>query len=477
MISLRRFPFAIALLAGVSFLSHGQAHAQGKDDKLPEKVSYYKDVRPIFQQHCQGCHQPAKAQGGYVMTSFTDLLRKTDHDLPGIVAGQPDKSELYRQIVPQGGKRPAMPQNKEPLSDRETTLVKKWIEQGATDDTPASAKAPAIDMEHPPVYAAPPVVNGLAFSPDGSLLAVTGYHEVLLHKADGSGLVARLVGLSERAQAIAFSPDGKWLAVTGGDPGRFGEIQLWNVEKRKLKMSIPLTFDTIYGVSWSHDSKLVAFGCADNSLRAIEADTGKQVLFQGAHNDWVLDTVFSLKGTHLISVSRDRSMKLTEVSTQRMEDNITSITPGALKGGLQAVARHPQKDELLIGGADGVPRLYQMFRTKARVIGDDFNFIRAYPGLAGRIFAVRFSADGSRVVAGSSSDGKGEVKVASTADGKAVSTFKGINGPIYALAYHPDGKTVASAGFEGIVRLHHPDTGELVREFIPIPITQRTAGK
>ena len=24
------------------------------------KVSYYKDVRPIFQQHCQGCHQPAK---------------------------------------------------------------------------------------------------------------------------------------------------------------------------------------------------------------------------------------------------------------------------------------------------------------------------------------------------------------------------------------------------------------------------------
>ena len=475
MISLRRFSFALVMIAAA--MLHGRADAQGKDDKLPEKVSYYKDVRPILQQHCQGCHQPAKAQGGYVMTSFGDLLKKTEHELPGVVAGQPDKSELYRQIVPQGGKRAAMPQNKEPLSDRETTLVKKWIEQGAADDTPASAKAPAIDMEHPPVYAAAPVVNGLAFSPDGALLAVTGYHEVLLHKADGSGLVARLVGLSERAQAIAFSPDGKWLAVTGGDPGRFGEIQLWNVQKRKLKMSIPLTFDTLYGASWSHDSKLIAFGCADNSLRAIDAETGKQVLYQGGHSDWVLDTVFSLKATHLISVSRDRTMKLTEMSTQRLEDNITSITPGALKGGLQAVDRHPQKDELLIGGADGVPRLYQMFRTKARVIGDDFNFIRAYPGLSGRVFAVRFSADGSRVVAGSSSDGKGEVKVAQTADGKAVSTFKGINGPIYALAYHPKGQTVASAGFEGIVRLHHPDTGELVREFIPVPITQRTAGK
>src|SRR5437660_1172515 len=83
----------------------------------------------------------------------------------------------------------------------------------------------------------------VAFSTDGTLLAVTGYHEVLLHKADGSGLVARLIGISERIQSVAFSPDGKWLAVTGGNPGRFGEVQIWNLEKRKLKMSIPITFD------------------------------------------------------------------------------------------------------------------------------------------------------------------------------------------------------------------------------------------
>jgi len=37
-----------------------------------------------------------------------------------------------------------------------------------------------------------------------ALLAVAGYHEVLLHKADGSGIVGRLVGLSERIQSLAF---------------------------------------------------------------------------------------------------------------------------------------------------------------------------------------------------------------------------------------------------------------------------------
>src|SRR5207244_1993327 len=180
-----------------------------------------------------------------------------------------------------------------PLIDRDVTIIKRWIDQGAIDDTPASAKLLAVDSDRPPVYELPPVVDGLAYSPNGDYLAVTGYHEVLLHKGDGTGLLHRLVGVSERLQSVAFSPDGKWLAVTGGNPGRFGEIQLWDVAKKKLKMSVPVTFDTVYGASWSHDGTRIAFGCSDNSLRAIEAETGTQVLYQGGHGDWVLDTVFS----------------------------------------------------------------------------------------------------------------------------------------------------------------------------------------
>jgi WD40 repeat protein len=470
-----------AALTGLLYAAAGLS-AYGDDakkDKLPDKISYYKDVRPIFQQHCQGCHQPAKAQGGYLMTDYAELLKKTDNGDLGIVPGHPQKSVVYRQITPQAGKPPAMPRGKDPLSAREVTIVKRWIEQGAQDDTPASAKLLAVDADHPPVYEAPPVIDGVAFSPDGKLLAVTGYHEILLHKADGTGLVARLIGISERVQSLAFSPDGKWLAATGGNPGRFGELQLWDVAKRRLKLSLPVTFDTIYGASWSPDGRLVAFGGADNSLRAVEAETGKQVLYQGGHNDWVLDTVFSVKGTHLVSVSRDRSMKLTEVATQRLEDNITSITPGALKGGLQAVDRHPKKDELLIGGASGVPKLYQMYRTKPRQIGDDFNKIREFsPPMPGRIFAAKFNPDGSKAIVGSSTDGKGEARVYEVATGKMLTTLAGIRGPIYAVAHHPKEKLVASAGFDGSVYLHNPDNGQLIREFVPVPLnTTKTAGK
>ncbi|MCS7045243.1 MAG: LpqB family beta-propeller domain-containing protein [Gemmataceae bacterium] len=459
----------------IGWLSGGAAAQQPPakaDDNLPDKVSFYKDIRPIFQQHCQGCHQPAKAQGGYVMTSFAELFKKTDRDVAGIVPGQPERSAVYQQITPRDGKPPAMPRDRDPLSPRDVLLVKRWIEQGAADDTPASARAPEVDMDHPPVYILPPVITGLAYSPSGEYLAVTGYHETLLHRIDDKGqtLVARLVGLAERVQSVAFSPDGKWLAAVGGSPGRFGEVQLWDVAKKRLKYSLTVTFDTLYGASWSPDGKLLAFGGGDNSVRAIDVDSGKQVLFQGAHNDWVFGTVFSTKGTHLVSVSRDRSMKLTEVATARLEDNITSITPGALKGGLQSVDRHPTKDELVIGGADGVPKTYQMYRTKARMIGDDFNLIRTFPAMAGRIFAVKYSPDGNRIAAGSSHDGKGEVRIFQAADAKLVATLEGERGPVYALAFRPDGKMIASAGFDGVVRINDPNDGKLMREFVPVPL-------
>src|SRR5262249_40200763 len=205
-------------------------------------------------------------------------------------------------------------------------------------------------------------------------------------------------------------------------------IQIWNVAKRKLQLSIPVGADTLYGASWSPDGKTVAVGCPDNTVRAFDATTGEQVLQQGAHSDWVLGTVFSKEGTHLVSVGRDMTAKLTEVATQRFVDNVTSITPGALKGGIQAVDRHPQRDEVVVGGSDGTPKVYRLFRTTARQIGDDANLIRKFPALAGRVFDVAVSRDGKRVAAGGSLDNRGQVFVYSyeAEDPKAQQRIKAI---------------------------------------------------
>ncbi|HUY34789.1 MAG TPA: c-type cytochrome domain-containing protein [Pirellulales bacterium] len=459
--------------AAVLALVGAAGHCVAADAAVgPAKVSFFKDVRPIFQERCQGCHQPAKKLGGLAMTSFAEMRKGGDSEQPAFEPGKPDESLLVEQIVSQNGQPAAMPKGTGPLKPDQVELIKRWIAEGAADDTPPSSEAP-IDMRHPPVYSQPPVISSLDFSPDGALLAVSGYHEVLLHRADGGELVSRLVGLSERIESAVFSPDGKFLAVTGGSPGRFGEVQIWDVANKTLTLSLPVTFDTLYGASWSGDGKLVAFGCADNTVRAIEAATGKQVLYQGAHSDWVLDTAFSTDNSHLVSVGRDGSMKLTDVPTERFEDNITSITPGALKGGLMVVRRNAKKDELLIGGSDGVPKIYQMYRTQARQIGDDFNRITRFAAEAvpGRIFAAQYSPDATKVAIGSSLDGDGEVRILNEADGKLVHKLAENHGAVYALAYRPDGKVLAVGGFDGNVRFFDPEAGTQIKEFVPVPLT------
>src|SRR5205814_694731 len=177
-----------------------------------------------------------------------------------------------------------MPKGKTPLLDGEVALITSWIQQVAEDDTPADAKR-HYDADHPPTYSRPPVVASLDLSPDGKLLAIAGFHEVLIYQTEADTLATRLIGLSERIQSLRFSPDGQWLAVAGGDPAGAGEVQVWDVAKRKLTVSVPVSYDTLYGLSWSPESKLIAFGCPDNTVRAIEASSGKQVVQMGSHSD------------------------------------------------------------------------------------------------------------------------------------------------------------------------------------------------
>jgi WD40 repeat protein len=458
-------------------------------------VSYFKEIRPLFQQNCQGCHQPAKTQGGYIMTDFASLFKGGETGKPAIVPGKPKDSYLLDEIRVTDGKH-EMPKNREALTSVQYELVQKWITDGAKDDTPASAREKVeVDQDHPHQYFAPSVVTSLAYSPDGKLLAATGYHEVVLHKADGTGIEARLIGLSEQVRSIAFSPDGKWLAAVGGSPGRFGEVQIWNVEKRKLKSSTPVSFDTLSGVSWSPDGKRVAFGCTDNTVRAIDSDNGKQVLQMGTHSDWVLGTAFSQDGIHLVSISRDMTLKLTDVPTQRFIDNVTSITPRALKGGLMALDRRPTRetkmqkvpadtpgakpfvyDELLAAGSDGTPRLYKMHREVKREIGDDANKIKEFEAMPGRTSCVKFNPEGEKFAAVSSLDGKGEVRIYHVATGKKVVCQKATT-PAYTVAWQPDGNRIASAGFEGKIWIHDAITGILVKEFSAVPLTEKKAAK
>jgi WD40 repeat protein len=372
-------------------------------------------------------------------------------------------------------------------------MLTRWVREGAKDDTPA----PGTAYVEPPVYTVPPIITSIAFSPDGSLLAVAGYHEVLLHKADGSGIVARLVGESPRIESIAFSKDGKLLAAAGGAPAEFGQVQVWDVQTHKNVKTFQPSTDSLYGVSFSPDAKTVACGAADKVVRRIDIESGKVVTDFRAHADWVLATLFTLDGKTIVSGGRDKAMKLIDVETGRFVDDINNPVEQIL-----CMARHPTQEQVLYGGDLGVPRIYKISDNQGRTSGrNDTNLLVTFERQPGPVSAAAFSPDGSRIAVGSI----GEVRVydakgippkpgmgatpesfkpvdpgavkkgqhdpkAAPRSTMAQLTLSGSAGPIFGIAWKPDGSTIATAGFDGNVRLYDAKTGALVKQFVPVPI-------
>jgi WD40 repeat protein len=423
-------------------------------------VSYYQDLVPILKRSCTGCHHPGKLKGQLDLTTYESLKKGGKHGT-GFNPGDAKASSIIEQI---GGDEPAMPEEGDKLTKAEVALFERWIAQGAKDDTPATANV--FKLSEPPIYAAPPVLSALAFSPDGKLLAISGYHEVLLRSADGSNLVARLLGESPRIESLAFSPDGKFLAVAGSAPARFGEVQVWDMSATSAtapQKSWKVALDSVYGISWSPKADRLAVGCADKSVRVLDVADGKELLKFDNHSDWVFGTIWTMDGKRLVTGSRDRAMKLIDASNGQFIDDINKLIEPVL-----CIARHPKEDVVAYGGELGVARTYRISDNQGRTAANnDVNLRKAFERLPGPVHAIAYSADGKLLAVGGAGP---EVRIHDSVEGKRVATLKGHEGAIFALAFHPSTNLVATGGFDGKIRIYETAKGELQHAFVPVPL-------
>ena len=438
------FPFLCVLLCLFSLVARGQ-----------DAPSYHADIAPILSGKCAGCHRPAKLKGKLDLSTHAALLKGGKHGAT-FVGGDAANSLLVQKIT---GDEPEMPPEGDPLTEAEIARIRQWIDAGGIDDTPAVAK-----VAGPPVgYAVAPANAALAYSPNGSLLAVAGYHEVLLHDAAGRGLVARLPGDSPHIASLAFSADGSWLCVAGGAPGRFGEVQVWDVASRQLHRKHRVTNDTVFGVSLSPDKARIAFGCADKTVRMLDVDTGDEKLLFRNHADWVLGTCFTKDGKRLVSGGRDKAMKIIDLEHGRFIDDINNPIEMVL-----SLARHPEMDTVVYGGDLGTAFIYKISDNQKRTAARrDTNLVRKLERQAGSVHAVAYSKDGKRIAAGGAD---ASVRIHDSKSGKTVATLKGHAGAVFDIAFHPDGADVATCGQDGKVRVYEAATGKLRRAFTPVPM-------
>lgn len=421
--------------------------------------SYYRDVRPIVQKNCTACHQPAVKSSGLDLTTY-ETFRTGGKRGPAFTPGAPETSLAMKYLT--GEAKPSMPLNAAMLPALEVNTIRDWIKAGAHDDTPDD-----LTSNQPTVYHQPPVITALRFSPDGKYLAVGGNREILLHSADGSGSPKRLQGKAERILSIAFTPDSKLMAAAGGTPAQFGEIQIWDPHEAKLLRAIRVTNDTVFGASLSNDGKKVVVGCTDNTVRAFDTATGKELYKIASHENWVLGTVFGVDSKRVVSVGRDRAAKLIDANAGQFLENVNQ-----LRGELAAIARDPKHDEVVIGGEDRIPYLYLLDRPRNMKVGEEATLVRKLEPQDGPITALDWSSDGKRIaVAGAAPT----VNLYDPETGARTATCRGHAAGIYSIAFSADGQQIATGGFDGQVRIYKVNECNLLKAFVPVPIVNSVA--
>ena len=108
-------------------LADGQADPPATPGSAPA-VDFVRDIKPIFVTHCYECHGPGEERGGLSLAQHGLALSGGD-TAPAFVPGSADASLLVKRVT--GGQPPAMPLDREPLSDAQIDLLKRWIDQGA----------------------------------------------------------------------------------------------------------------------------------------------------------------------------------------------------------------------------------------------------------------------------------------------------------------------------------------------------------
>jgi len=412
-------------------------------------------IAPILNKYCTGCHNPDDAQGGLVLDAYERVLKGGKRG-SAIAAGESDRSRLV--MVLEGKAEPSMPpeDNERPTAE-EIALLRAWIDggakgpQGAAPD-PTLLVSPQVPLQSP----ARQVINAVAYSPDGGLVAMAGHGEVRLISPASHGVVRRLEGHRGNVTAVIFSADGGKLLAAGGEAGLFGEARMWSVPDGSLLRTFTGHKDGMYAAAISADGKLLATGSYDQKIILWDAGTGEMLKTLTGHNGAVYEVAFSPDSRLLASASGDRSVKLWDVSSGQRLDTF----PQSLQE-VYTVAFSPDGKRVVAGGVDNRIRVWEI-GPEAKEGTNPLVLSRF--AHQGAILKLAFSPNGKSLISAAEDLTVKLWDAAQMTERRLLEKQSDWTG---ALAFAPDSKSFVVGRLDGTFAFYEVETGKSIAAMKP----------
>jgi len=224
-------------------------------------------------------------------------------------------------------------------------------------------------------------LNGIAFSPDGALVAtVAEDNRTNLWQVSDGSLLRTLDSPNGGVTSVDFSPNGKLMATSTWD----GSVDLWQVSNGSLLRTLKDADISLREVEFSPDSSLLAAAAEDGAVRVWSVSNGSLRYTLQGHESKVFGINFSPDGSLLASASEDTTIAIWQVSDGSLLHKLEGHTAE-----VSDVAFSPDGLLLASGSADYTLRLWQV---------SDGSPLAELTGSNDTVLALSFSPDGGWLV-------------------------------------------------------------------------------
>lgn len=344
-------------------------------------------------------------------------------------------------------------------------------------------------------FQAPGMVHALAFTPDGKTLLSAGDDRAIRLWDIGTGKITHsLEPHKDTITALALSADGKTLVSTSYDE----TAAVWDVETRKKRHALPIRFGDADCLALSPDAGLFALAGGNSVIRLFETATGKERLLTPgpqaplakialAPDKNRLTTLSAAGDLHQWDAKAGNVVKAWPTKTAplvqqdvfllRSPDDTVLLTGSSAQPSLdiwdtatgKSLGTLPLPEGQTLTGAAFAPSgktIALAFRSGlVHLLDWPSREVRARAKASGPVLALAFCPD--RPVLATASAGK--VQLWDVPTGQVLRHFlakddmpENQQPAVADLAFSPDGKTIAVAGFDGVVRLVNWTSGKLL---------------
>lgn len=318
-------------------------------------------------------------------------------------------------------------------------------------------------------------IVGLTFSPDNMTLASGDTNETIRLwdlKANSAQVISK--GTYTSSYALAFSPNGKLIAAGNGD----GKIELFNINEEKqdyqrlfsqYKQMLPRKGhkDKVTSLAFSPDSKMLISGSEDGTIRGWDVASRKQLFISAGHPVEITDLAEIKDENNLLSI-------------HWLEDQILrwDINTGYQLSGTYFFNKSPEAlspDGMTLLIEEWFPFMSDEFklwnipkgRKQSVLKGHNYN-LSSSPDFV-------FSLDGKMLAGADFSDRNGDILMWNLENAKRsffqtiffrpkslnlTYTLSGHTDSVNTMVFSPNGKMLASSGYDKRLCLWNVQTGE-----------------